>query len=112
MLAHVYQFGTFGATVAWVFYAIAIGFALISAVHVYLTVRKRRARAKTRAARLGIQGHPILPGIDLVCIHNEGGVCRASTFGRPTTTNFDDGTCAGNERNCRAFRSIMEPSDG
>lgn len=60
-IAHVYQFGTFGATAPWVYGLIAFGVALVVAVHVYRTVRKRRARDKVLTAAAGKIGRPILP---------------------------------------------------
>jgi hypothetical protein len=50
-LGHVYHFGVHGATAPWVFGVIAFGVATIVAVHVYRSVRKRRARARRRADR-------------------------------------------------------------
>lgn len=74
MLAHVYQFGTFGPTAPWVYSAIAIAIAAIAAVHIYRSVRKRRARDKVRAARLRIKARPVGCLVD-VCNRDVAGMC-------------------------------------
>jgi hypothetical protein len=61
MLAHVYQFRTFGPSAPWVYGAIAFGLVMIVAVHVYRTVRRRRHRNKARSSAAEISARPILP---------------------------------------------------
>lgn len=48
MVAHVYQFGTFGSTAPWVYSAIGVALFLITAVHVYRILRKQRARRRRK----------------------------------------------------------------
>lgn len=55
MLAHVYQFGTFGSTAPWVYAGIAFGLCLITAVNVYRILRKKRARRRHKEPPAGVR---------------------------------------------------------
>lgn len=78
MLAHVYQFGTFGETAPWVFQLIGFVLAAIAAVHIYRSVRKRRARARRKAdlelLDSGLKARPLLP-MDLCPLDGGRGSC-------------------------------------
>lgn len=62
MLAHrAGWFGPHESTEPWIYTGILIVLGVIAAVHIYRSVRKRRARDKARAAAAGIKGRPVLP---------------------------------------------------
>lgn len=61
MLAMVHQFREFPPSEPWVFTAIFIGLGIIATVHVYRSVRKRRARDRRRLEAQHPEARPILP---------------------------------------------------
>lgn len=79
MLAHVYQFGTFGETTPWVYSAIGFGLALIGSVLVYRTLRKGRAHRRRQAERHLVDSgaQPFILGTVVAkCGYEKDGLCR------------------------------------